>query len=146
MLRLLCVLLLSATCSAAQEVRPYRIVGDAVPEPFAPSGDAARGRAMLAARDPANCILCHAAPAELTKSGVRFSGNLAPGLDGAGARWTAGQLRLRLADGMRLNPDTIMPSYYRTEGLVEVAAALRGKPIMTAQQIEDLIAYLLTLK
>jgi len=146
MLRLLCVLLLSATCAAAQEMRPYRIVGDAVPEPFAASGDAARGRALLAARDPANCILCHAAPAELARSGVRFSGNLAPALDGAGARWTAGQLRLRLADGMRLNPDTIMPSYYRTEGLVEVAAALRGKPIMTAQQIEDLIAYLLTLK
>jgi sulfur-oxidizing protein SoxX len=66
-------------------------------------------------------------------------------LDGAGTRWTAGQLRLRIVDSRHLNPDTIMPSYYRSDGLVEVAAAWRGKPILNAQQIEDLIAYLLTL-
>ena len=101
---------------------------------------------MLAAREPANCILCHTAPADLASAGVRFSGNLAPSLDGAGSRWTAEQLRLRLVDSRRLNPQTIMPSYYRSEGLVEVAAAFRGKPIMDAQQIEDLIAYLSTLK
>ena len=101
---------------------------------------------MLVAREPANCILCHTAPVDLASAGVRFSGNLAPSLDGAGSRWTVEQLRLRLVDSSRLNPQTIMPSYYRTEGLVEVAAAFRGKPIMDAQQIEDLIAYLSTLK
>lgn len=146
MLRILCVVLMLAAPAMAQELRPYRIEGNAIPEPFAPVGEATRGRAMLVARDPANCILCHAAPADLVRAGVRFSGDLAPPLDGVGARWTPGQLRLRLVDGMRLNPDTIMPSYYRTDGLVEVAAAYQGKPIMNAQQIEDLIAYLVTLK
>ena len=140
------IALLTAAPVGAQEVRPYRFEGPAIEQPLAPSGDAARGRALLVARDPANCILCHAAPVDLLKSGVRFSGNLAPSLDGAGARWTAGQLRLRIVDSRRLNPDTIMPSYYRSEGLIEVAAAWRGKPIMNAQQIEDLIAYLLTLQ
>jgi len=138
--------LLVAGSVGAQEVRPYRVEGQAIPLPLAASGDAARGRALLVARDPANCILCHAAPADLVNSGVRFSGNLAPTLDGAGARWTPGQLRLRIVDSSRINPDTIMPSYYRIDGLVEVAAAWRGKPIMNAQQIEDLIAYLATLQ
>lgn len=138
--------LLVAAPAGAQEVRPYRVEGQAIEQPLAASGDAARGRALLVARDPANCILCHAAPADLVKSGVRFSGNLAPSLDGAGARWTAGQLRLRIVDNRRLNPDTIMPSYYRSDGLIEVAAAWRDKPIMNPQQIEDLIAYLLTLQ
>jgi sulfur-oxidizing protein SoxX len=139
------VALLTAAPVGAQEVRPYRVEGQAIEQPLAASGDPARGRAWLVARDPANCILCHAAPVDLVKSGVRFSGNLAPSLDGAGTRWTAGQLRLRIVDSRHLNPDTIMPSYYRSDGLVEVAAAWRGKPILNAQQIEDLIAYLLTL-
>jgi sulfur-oxidizing protein SoxX len=139
------VALLTAAPVGAQEVRPYRVEGQAIEQPLAASGDPARGRALFVARDPANCILCHAAPADLVKSGVRFSGNLAPSLDGVGTRWTAGQLRLRIVDSRHLNPDTIMPSYYRSDGLVEVAAAWRGKPILNAQQIEDLIAYLLTL-
>ena len=140
------VALLAAAPVGAQEMRPYRVEGQAIEQALAPSGDAARGRALLVARDPANCILCHAAPVDLVKSGVRFSGNLAPSLDGAGARWTPGQLRLRIVDSRLLNPDTIMPSYYRADGWIEVAAAWRGKPIMTAQQIEDLIAYLETLR
>jgi sulfur-oxidizing protein SoxX len=144
--RLLPILLLCAAPVLAQDLRPYRVEGDSIREPLAAAGEAARGRAMLAARDPANCILCHGAPAELVRAGVRFSGDLAPPLDGVGARLRPEQLRLRLVDGARLNPQTIMPAYYRTEGLIEVAAAYRGKPIMSAQQIEDLIAYLSTLK
>jgi sulfur-oxidizing protein SoxX len=138
--------LLAAAPASAQAVQPYRVEGLAIEQPLSARGDASRGRALLVARDPANCILCHAAPADLMKSGVRFSGNLAPSLDGAGARWTPGQLRLRIVDSRRLNPDTIMPSYYRTDGLVEVATAWRGKPILNPQQIEDLIAYLVTLQ
>lgn len=132
--------------AAAQELRPYRVEGHAIEQTLGPTGDAVRGRALLVARDPANCILCHAAPTELVGAGVRFSGNLAPSLDGVGARWTPGQLRLRIVDSRRLNPESIMPSYYRTDGLVEVGAAWRGQPIMSAQQIEDLIAYLVTLR
>ncbi len=140
------VALLAAAPVGAQEVRPFRVEGQAIEQALAAGGDAARGRALLIARDPANCLLCHAAPADLVKDGVGFSGNLATSLDGAGARWTPGQLRLRIVDSRRLNPETIMPSYYRVDGLNEVAAAWRGKPIMNAQQIEDLIAYLATLR
>ena len=73
-------------------------------------------------------------------------GNLAFPLSGVGARLSAGQLRLRIVDFMRLNRDTIMPSYYRIDGLNQVAAAVRGKPVLTAQQVEDTVAYLLTLR
>ena len=90
----------------------------------------------------ANCLLCHALP----ETGVRFMGNLAPPLSGIGARRSPGQLRLRLVDSSRLNPETIMPSYYRIERLNQVAEAYRGKPILTAQQIEDMVAYLATLR
>ena len=89
-----------------------------------------------------NCLLCHAVP----ETGARFMGNLAPPLSGVGTRLDAGQLRLRIVDSMRINPQTIMPSYYRTEGLVQVAEPWSGKPILSAQQVEDVIAYLLTLR
>lgn len=90
----------------------------------------------------ANCLLCHAVP----ETGIRFMGDIAPPLSGIGSRLSAGQLRLRIVDQSRLNADTVMPSYYRIEGLVRVAPAYRGKPVLTAQQIEDVVAYLQTLK
>ena len=144
MRRILLFALLCVLPALAQQ--EYRIEGDAIAQALAPDGDATRGRQLVAARDPANCILCHGAPEALREAGVRFSGDLAPPLDGAGARWTPAQLRLRLVDSARLNPQTIMPAYYRTEGLTEVATAYRGKPILSAREIEDLIAYLSTLK
>lgn len=104
-------------------------------------GDPARGRDVLMGRD-GNCLLCHAVP----ETGARFMGNLGPPLSGIGARMSAGELRLRLVDSRRLNPDTIMPSYYSTEGFVQVASAYHGKTVLNAQQIEDLIAYLATLR
>lgn len=110
--------------------------------PLAPAGDAGRGRALILARDAANCILCHA----VTDPGVKFSGNLGPSLDGAGARLTATQLRARIVDSSRINPQTIMPPYFRTEGLTEVAAQHRGKTVLAAQEVEDLVAYLSSLK
>ncbi len=118
------------------------VVADGIPQPLAPAGNAARGRALLIARDPANCILCHV----LADAAVRFSGNLAPPLDGAGSRLTTAQLRLRVADSSRLNPETIMPSYYKTEGLRAVASTYQGRPVLTAQQVEDLVVYLSTLR
>ena len=125
-----------------EALAPYRVEGDAILEPLTPvAGNAARGRDVLAGRD-GNCLLCHAAP----ETGARFMGNLASPLSGVGARLSAGQLRLRIVDSMRLNRDTIMPSYYRTDGLNQVGGAWRGKPILTAQQVEDVVAYLLTLR
>jgi sulfur-oxidizing protein SoxX len=121
---------------------PYRVEGDAIRGPLtAEPGDAARGREVVLGRD-SNCLLCHVVP----ETGARAMGNLAPPLGGAGVRFGEGQLRLRIVDSMRLNPQTIMPSYYRVDGLNQVAAVLRGKPILTAQQVEDVVAYLLTLR
>ena len=119
------------------------IVGDGVPDPLAATpGDAARGRTLILAREPANCLLCHAIP----DAAARFAGDLGPPLEGVGRRLTVPQLRLRVADIIRLNPSTIMPSYYRVDGFSLVAAANRGKPILTAAETEDVVAYLATLK
>jgi L-cysteine S-thiosulfotransferase len=104
-------------------------------------GDAARGRALVLERT-STCILCHSGPFPEEK----FQGDLAPDLAGAGTRWSEGQLRLRLVNAARLNPATIMPSYYRVDGLDRVAPAWRGKPILSAEQIEDMVAYLATLR
>ena len=128
--------------AATPALEPYRVEGDAIPAPLAAvSGDPLRGREVIAGRD-ANCLLCHAVP----ETGVRFMGNIAPPLSGVGARLSEGQLRLRVVDQSRLNPGTVMPSYYKVEGLVRVAPAYLGKPVLTEQQIEDVIAYLKTLK
>lgn len=127
---------------ARNAVPPYRVDGDAIRERLLTApGDAARGKAVVVGRD-SNCLLCHAVP----DAGVRFMGNVGPSLDGVGARLTEGQLRLRIVDSMRLNRETIMPSYYRVEGLNQVAETWRGKPVLTAQQVEDTVAYLLTLR
>jgi len=125
-----------------QELRPYTITGDAIPQPLTgAAGDPARGRALVLERT-STCILCHSGPFPEE----RFQGDLAPNLAGSGRRWSEGQLRLRLVDASRLNPATIMPSYYRVDGLERVAAAWRGKPILSAEQIEDIVAYLATLR
>ena len=105
-------------------------------------GDAARGRAIVANRTVGLCLLCHSGPIPEE----RFQGNLAPSLAGAGSRSTPAQLRLRIADAARLNPDTIMPAYFRMDGLSRVAKNFQGKTILNAQQIEDVVAYLATLK
>ncbi|HET7795814.1 MAG TPA: sulfur oxidation c-type cytochrome SoxX [Rhizobacter sp.] len=116
---------------------------DALPEPLTSmAGDAARGRAIVASRQAGLCLLCHSGPFPED----RFQGNLAPDLAGAGSRWSAAQLRLRIVDASRLNPQTIMPAYYRAEGLRRVAPALRGKTLLSAQQVEDVVAYLVTLQ
>ena len=105
-------------------------------------GDPARGRAIVANRQVGLCLLCHSGPFPEE----RFQGNLAPDLKGAGSRLSEGQLRLKIVDPGRVNPATIMPAYHRTEGLVRVAPAHRGKPVLSAEQVEDVVAYLMTLR
>jgi sulfur-oxidizing protein SoxX len=88
------------------------------------------------------CLLCHSGPFPEE----RFQGNLAPDLGGVGTRLSAAEIRLRIIDASRVNPGTIMPPYFRTEKLERVAPAYRGKTVLTAQQIEDVVAFLVTLK
>jgi sulfur-oxidizing protein SoxX len=128
--------------ASVQELRRYVVAGDAIPESLTGMpGDATRGRALVLDR-ASTCILCHSGPFPEAK----FQGDLAPSLAGAGSRWSEGQLRLRLVDASRLNPATIMPSYYRVDGLNRVGLAWRGKPILSADQIEDIVTYLATLR
>jgi L-cysteine S-thiosulfotransferase len=108
-------------------------------------GDASRGRTIVANRQLGLCVLCHQLPQALGVTAV-FQGNIAPSLDGAGSRWTPAQLRLRIVDSRKLNPGSTMPAYHRTEGLTRVGAQWQSKPILDAQQVEDVVAYLLTLK
>jgi sulfur-oxidizing protein SoxX len=119
------------------------VVGDGIPAALEGRvGDAVRGRAIATSRSQGLCLLCHSGPVPEE----RFQGNLAPDLAGAGARWSVSQLRLRLVSPQHVNPDSIMPAYYRTEGLVRVGARWQDRPILDAQQIEDVIAWLMTLR
>jgi L-cysteine S-thiosulfotransferase len=128
------VLFALAAVASAEDGLPQSLTGI--------KGDAARGRAIVASRQVGLCLLCHSGPFPEE----RFQGNLAPDLRGAGARWSEAQLRLRIVDSSRINPATIMPAYYRTEGLARVAPAWQGKPVLSAGQIEDVVAFLLTLR
>jgi sulfur-oxidizing protein SoxX len=128
---------------ARDELRRYAIVGDAIPESLTGrAGDPERGRAIVVNRQVGLCLLCHSGP----YPEERFQGTLAPDLKGTGSRWSQGELRLRIVDASRLNPETIMPLYYRIEGLARVAAAFKDKPLLSAEQIEDVVAHLAILR
>src|SRR3954465_10033383 len=129
--------------AAETQLRPFTVVEDGIPEPLTGKrGDPARGRAIVVNRQVGLCLLCHSGPFPEQ----RFQGTIGPDLAGAGARSTEAQLRLRIVDSSRLNPATIMPAYYRTEGLRRVAAAFEGKPVLPAEAIEDVVAFLTTLR
>ena len=139
---LACAFLALPGGATAQDLRNYVVVGDAIPASLTGArGDAARGRALVVERS-STCILCHSGPFPEQ----RFQGDVAPSLAGTGSRWSAGELRLRLVDASRLNAATIMPSYYRIDGLSRVGRAWQGKTILSAGQIEDMVAYLVTLR
>jgi L-cysteine S-thiosulfotransferase len=130
------------TVAVAQTLAPFTITGDGIPDSLTGQPvNAERGRALVIERS-STCILCHSGPFPE----LRFQGDLAPSLAGAGSRSTVPQLRLRLVDASRLNPATIMPSYYRVDGLTHVGRAWRDKPILSAEQIEDIVSYLATLR
>jgi sulfur-oxidizing protein SoxX len=143
LLSIVAAALLGGPAAAQEELRTYVVVGDAIPESLTGQpGDAGRGRAIVANRTVGLCLLCHSGPIPEE----RFQGNLAPSLAGAGARWTEGQLRLRIVDASRLNADTIMPPYYRLDHLHRVAKTFDDKTILSAEQVEDVVAYLASLK
>jgi sulfur-oxidizing protein SoxX len=105
-------------------------------------GDAARGRAIVANRQVGLCLLCHSGPFPEE----RFQGNIGPDLAGVGARLSEAQIRLRIVNPARVNPKSIMPAYFRADNLERVAPAFRGKSVLSSEQIEDVVAFLVTLK
>ena len=134
---------LLAQAACAQAIARYDVVADAVPAPLTgEAGDPQRGRAIVANRQAGLCLLCHSGPIPEE----RFQGNLAPDLAGAGGRFTPGQLRLRVVDPRRVNPQSFMPAFHAEHNPSRIGAAWAGKPILTAQQVEDVVAYLATLR
>ena len=135
------VLFAAPAALAAEPLAPVTVVADGIPQPLTETpGDARRGRVIAANSDRGNCLICHALP--IAEAPV--FGDLGPDLRGVGSRLSAAQIRLRLVDPKRQNPDSIMPAYYRTEGLHRVAQAYAGQPMLAAQDIEDIVAYLQT--
>jgi L-cysteine S-thiosulfotransferase len=131
------------TGAAQETIKRFTVVGDAIPASLTgQKGEPAHGRAIVIDRQVGMCLLCHSGPFPE----VNLQGTIAPDLRGAGARLTEEQLRLRIVDASRLNPDTIMPPYYRIDGLYRVAPSFQGKPILTAEQIEDVVAFIATLR
>ena len=132
----LVVVLLGLLAVAAAE-------GDTMEAPLTGgSGSPARGRQIVENRQVSTCLLCHSGPFPEP----HLQGNVGPSLDGVGSRLTAGEIRLRLVDPGKLNPNTVMPSFYAVDGLTRVGQAWQGKPVLTAQQIEDLVAFLAALR
>ena len=141
--RFLASLLLAMAMPAMAAADATVLAGDAVAQSLTGNaGDPQRGRAIIADRQKGLCLLCHSGPFPEEP----LQGNLAPSLEGAGSRWTEGQLRLRLMDNKRINPESIMPAYHRIEGLNRVGSAWRERPILSAAEIEDVLAFLMGLK
>lgn len=119
------------------------IVAGQIEKPLtATPGDAQHGRAIVLSRQTGLCILCHNGPFPEE----RFQGNLAPELGSSVANLNAAQLRARIVNASYFNPNTIMPAYYRTDHLNRVATKFAGQTILNAQEIEDVIAFLLTMQ
>jgi sulfur-oxidizing protein SoxX len=118
------------------------ITGDSIFESLSTEpGNALRGRAIVASRQSGLCLLCHSGPFPEE----RFQGNLAPELKVSVARLNVPQLRARIVNAAHFNPQTIMPSYYQTSHLNRVAPKFAGQTILNGQEIEDVIAFLVTL-
>ncbi|WP_270936792.1 sulfur oxidation c-type cytochrome SoxX [Falsiroseomonas oryzae] len=130
---------LCAAWPAAGQVAPFVVTDDAIAAPLLGlAGDRARGAAVVRNRETANCLICHAIP----DPRERFMGDVGPPLAGVGSRLTPGQIRLRVVDPTLVNPASVMPAYHRVAGLVNVDARYSGRPVLTAQEIEDVVAYL----
>jgi sulfur-oxidizing protein SoxX len=141
--RLLALAWLAAACPAAGQVAPFTVTGDSIEAPLLGlAGDAARGAAILRDRETANCLICHAIP----DPRERFMGDVGPPLAGVGTRLSPGQIRLRVVDPTLWHEGSVMPAYHRVAGLRHVEERYRGRPVLAAQEIEDVVAYLATLK
>ena len=131
------LVILNLQVAQAQVIKGGSIIEPLSVEP----GDPVRGRVIVASRQTGLCLLCHSGPFPEE----RFQGNLAPELKASVARLSAPQLRARIVNPAHFNPQTIMPSYYQTSHLNRVAPKFAGQTILSGQEIEDVIAFLVTL-
>jgi L-cysteine S-thiosulfotransferase len=147
--RRVCLLAAAVSCCLTMASQPgaagLQVVGDGIPVALAGPGDAARGRDIAMGRE-AGCTLCHQLPPAVTGGDLPLGGDIGPPLAGTGSRWAVAQLRLRIVDPTRLNADSVMPAYHRTDGLRRVGSQVAGRPILDAQQVEDVVAWLSSLK
>jgi sulfur-oxidizing protein SoxX len=138
MKRLLSLAIAVAATAAVAQVSSFKVEGDGIPKPLTGNpGSAARGKALVAARGAANCLECHTIRKDKLDGGTK-----GPALDGVGASLTAAQLRLTVVDFTRVNPKVTMPSFHKSSSLISG----EGKPALSAQEVEDVVAYLGTLK
>lgn len=141
--------MLLAASAAAQDIRdanltPYTVKDYAIEKSLTGKpGDPAKGRQLAITSGQGNCVICHKLP--IPEVAFRI-GNVGPDLTEVGGRLTAAEIRMRIVNPKLLNEETIMPAYYRVTGLHRVAKNAEGKPMLTAEQVEDLVAYLSTLK
>lgn len=134
----------SAVPASAAEMISYDIVDEGVPKAFSTeAGNADRGKKIYANRKKGNCLACHVT-ADLKD--MPFHGEIGPPMDGVASRYSAAQIRLRIANPKVLNDDTIMPAFYRNDGFTRVLKKFKGKTVLSAQEVEDVIAYLMTMK
>jgi sulfur-oxidizing protein SoxX len=143
-----------ATVAFAEDVKPTAVSytdGSVEQSLSGVVGDAANGRIIVGDKKQGNCVACH----QLTDLAeeVPFHGEIGPMLDGVGERWNEAELRGIVANAKMMFEDSLMPSFYKTEGFIRPGNAYTGKaaddtfgPILSAQQIEDVVAYLITLK
>ena len=149
---LCCVLVGMSACSAQSLAVPGPLAvregspahaADAMPVPLVEiAADADKGRQVFAERETGNCVLCH----RIAGLDVPFQGDVGPDLTAIGQRLSPAQLRFRIVDASRLNPATVMPAYYRTERLNRVAEAWQGRTVLSAAQVEHVVAYLSSLQ
>jgi L-cysteine S-thiosulfotransferase len=141
------VMMVVALLPAAVQADPlvaYTVVKGGIPKPLTVQpGDSLNGRKAVVDQDRGGCLSCHAFPAMTDED---FHGRVGPDLTGVAKRLNPAQLRLRIVDPKQINSETVMPAFYRIDGLNRVAKAYEGKPILTAQEVEDVVAYLNTLK
>jgi L-cysteine S-thiosulfotransferase len=129
-----------ATCLLAIQLA---VVGDGLPMPLTEvAGDALRGRVIVVSRQRGLCLLCHSGPFPEEPGPATLSTDLT----GAGTRWSEAQLRLRVADSRWLKPDSLMPSFHRLPKAQRVPTALQNQPLLTAQEVEDVVAFLVSLR
>lgn len=121
------------------EVKDYAIETSLTGKP----GDPAQGRKWAVTGGQGNCVICHKLP--IPEVAFRI-GNVGPDLTEVASRLSPGEIRMRIVNPKLLNEDTIMPAYYRVSGFHRVEKRFEGKPMLTAEQVEDLVAYLSTLK